>query len=72
MVVLGILLTLLMPESGFRPAPRAGVGAVRAMASTGARRSRLLRARPLPALRHHGREPELEDAAAQARAAEAL
>src|SRR5918996_1004120 len=46
-VLLGALLALLMPETGFRPARHDGVGAFRAMARTGARGGRLLRGRPL-------------------------
>ena len=46
-VLLGALLALLMPETGFRPARHDGVGAFRAMARTGAQGGRLLRGRPL-------------------------
>jgi MFS transporter, DHA3 family, tetracycline resistance protein len=46
-LALGIVLALLMPEAGFRPAPHEGVGALRAMARTGAQGGRLLRGRPL-------------------------
>jgi DHA3 family tetracycline resistance protein-like MFS transporter len=44
---LGVVLALLMPEMGFRPARREGIGAVRAMARTGAQGGRLLRGRPM-------------------------
>ena len=46
-VLLGALLALLMPETGFRPARHDGVVAFRAMARTGAQGGRLLRGRPL-------------------------
>jgi len=47
MVVLGLLLALLMPETGFRPATPEGMGAVRSMAHTGAQGGRLIRRRPM-------------------------
>jgi DHA3 family tetracycline resistance protein-like MFS transporter len=47
MILLGIVLTLVMPETGFRPARHDGVGAFRSMARTGAQGGRLLRGRPL-------------------------
>ena len=47
MIGLGVLLVLLMPETGFRPAPREGLGAIRAMTRTGARGGRLIRGRPI-------------------------
>jgi DHA3 family tetracycline resistance protein-like MFS transporter len=46
-VSLGVLLVLLMPETGFHPAPREGLGAVRSMARTGATGGRLIRSRPI-------------------------
>ncbi len=47
MLGLGFLLALLMPETGFRPVRYEGVGAVRAMARTGAQGGRLLRGQPI-------------------------
>ena len=47
MLGLGFLLALLMPETGFRPVRYEGVGAVRAMALTGAQGGRLLRGQPI-------------------------
>jgi DHA3 family tetracycline resistance protein-like MFS transporter len=44
---LGVVLALFMPEAGFRPARHEGVGAIRAMARTGAQGGRLLRGRPM-------------------------
>jgi MFS transporter, DHA3 family, tetracycline resistance protein len=46
-VVLGIVLALAMPETGFRPAERENVSALRSMARTGAKGGRLIRGRPL-------------------------
>jgi DHA3 family tetracycline resistance protein-like MFS transporter len=46
-LALGAVLALLMPETGFRPARHEGIGAVRAMARTGAQGGRLLRGRPM-------------------------
>jgi len=47
MVGLGAVLVLAMPESGFRPATREGVSAVRSMTSTARHGGRLMRARPV-------------------------
>ncbi len=47
LVGLGVILALVMPETGFRPAKRGQVGAVRSMAQTGAEGGRLIRARPM-------------------------
>jgi MFS family permease len=47
MVLLGIVLALVMPETGFRPLTHDGAGALRSMALTGAQGGRLIRARPL-------------------------
>src|SRR5262245_49206158 len=47
MLLLGLLLALLMPETGFRPATPEGMGAIRSMAHTGARGGRLIRRRPM-------------------------
>jgi len=47
MIGLGFLLILAMPETGFRPAPREGLGAIRTMTRTGARGGRLIRGRPI-------------------------
>jgi DHA3 family tetracycline resistance protein-like MFS transporter len=47
LVGLGVLLLALMPETGFRPATRDDVGAIRGMARTGIAGGRLVRARPL-------------------------
>lgn len=47
MIVLGIFLALAMPETGFRPASRKDVTAVRSMASTAREGGRLMRARPV-------------------------
>jgi DHA3 family tetracycline resistance protein-like MFS transporter len=46
-VALGLLLTLVMPETGFRPAPRGELGRARALVRTGRDGSRLVRARPI-------------------------
>ena len=46
-VVLGLALALVMPERGFAPAEREGLGAVRSMGRTAAAGARLIRARPL-------------------------
>ena len=47
LVGLGLLLALVMPETGFRPATREEMGAVRSMVHTGAKGGRLIRARPM-------------------------
>ena len=47
LVALGLLLALVMPEIGFRPATREEMGAVRSMVHTGAKGGRLIRARPM-------------------------
>jgi len=47
MISLGVLLVLLMPETGFHPASREGIGAVRSMARTGATGGKLIRSRPI-------------------------
>ena len=47
LVVLGVVLAALMPETGFRPAPRDGLGAVRSAARTARDGGRLIRARPV-------------------------
>lgn len=47
LVGLGVSLALVMPETGFRPAKREQVGAVRSMAQTGVQGGRLIRARPM-------------------------
>ena len=47
MIGLGVLLVLLMPETGFRPASRDGLSTISTMARTGAQGGRLLRARPI-------------------------
>jgi DHA3 family tetracycline resistance protein-like MFS transporter len=47
LVGLGVLLALVMPETGFRPATREQVGAMRSMAQTGVQGGRLIRARPM-------------------------
>ena len=47
LVGLGLLLALVMPEIGFRPATREEMGAVRSMVHTGAKGGRLIRARPM-------------------------
>jgi len=47
LVLLGAALVVLMPETGFRPATRDEVGALRTMARTGTAGGRLMRARPL-------------------------
>ena len=47
LVVLAGVLALLMPETGFRPASRDELGALRGMVRTGAEGTRLIRARPL-------------------------
>jgi MFS transporter, DHA3 family, tetracycline resistance protein len=46
LVALGLLLALVMPEHGFRPAPRGGLGAARTMAHTARDGGRLVRSRP--------------------------
>jgi DHA3 family tetracycline resistance protein-like MFS transporter len=47
LVLLGVVLALVMPETGFHPATRGDVGAVRGMARTGVAGGRLIRARPM-------------------------
>jgi MFS transporter, DHA3 family, tetracycline resistance protein len=47
LIALGVVLALLMPETGFRPASRAELGALRTMVRTGHEGYRLIRARPL-------------------------
>jgi DHA3 family tetracycline resistance protein-like MFS transporter len=47
LVALGLALAVAMPERGFAPAEREGLGAFRSMARTGAAGARLIRARPL-------------------------
>jgi MFS transporter, DHA3 family, tetracycline resistance protein len=47
LVVLGLLLAALMPETGFRPAPRQEVRALRSMVETTRAGGRLVRARPV-------------------------
>ena len=47
LVVLAAVLVVLMPETGFRPASRDELGALRGMVRTGAEGTRLIRARPL-------------------------
>lgn len=47
LVALGVALALVMPERGFAPVERDGLGAVRSMTRTGAAGARLIRARPL-------------------------
>ena len=47
LVALGVLLALVMPETGFRPAPRDELGAARSAVRTAGRGARLIRARPL-------------------------
>ncbi len=47
MIGLAALLALLMPETGFRPAERDGLGAIRTMTRTGAQGGRLIRGRPI-------------------------
>jgi MFS family permease len=47
LVALGVVLAVLMPETGFRPASRDDLGAVRTMVRTGGEGYRLIRARPL-------------------------
>ena len=46
-VALGLLLALLMPETGFRPAPRGELGRARALVRTGRDGGRLVRTRPI-------------------------
>jgi DHA3 family tetracycline resistance protein-like MFS transporter len=46
-VVLGLVLALVMPETGFRPAPRGEAGRTRALLRTGRDGGRLVRARPI-------------------------
>ena len=46
-LALGLVLALVMPETGFRPAPREELGRVRALARTAADGGRLVRARPV-------------------------
>ena len=47
LVALGLALAVLMPETGFRPASREELGALRTMTRTGRDGYRLIRARPL-------------------------
>src|SRR5688572_20346977 len=47
LVALGVALAFAMPERGFAPADREGLGAFRTMARTGGDGARLIRARPL-------------------------
>jgi DHA3 family tetracycline resistance protein-like MFS transporter len=47
LLVLGLVLALVMPETGFRPASREDVGAVRGLARTARDGGRLIRARPI-------------------------
>ncbi|MGH3094078.1 MAG: MFS transporter, partial [Gaiellaceae bacterium] len=47
LVALAVVLALLMPESGFRPAPRGELGPARSMARTARHGGRLVRARPV-------------------------
>lgn len=47
LVALGVTLAFTMPERGFAPAERDGLGAFRSMARTGGAGARLIRARPL-------------------------
>ncbi len=47
LVALAVVLALLMPESGFRPAPRGELGTARSMARTARHGGRLVRARPV-------------------------
>lgn len=47
LVALGALLALLMPEAGFRPAPRHELGAARSVARTARDGGRLVRGRPV-------------------------
>jgi MFS transporter, DHA3 family, tetracycline resistance protein len=47
LVALGVSLAFVMPERGFAPAEREGLGAFRSMARTGAAGAKLIRARPL-------------------------
>jgi MFS transporter, DHA3 family, tetracycline resistance protein len=47
LMLLGVILLAFMPETGFLPASRDDVGAVRAMARTGVVGGRLIRARPM-------------------------
>jgi MFS transporter, DHA3 family, tetracycline resistance protein len=47
LVALGLALAVTMPERGFAPAERDGLGAFRSMARTGGDGARLIRARPL-------------------------
>ena len=46
-VALGLVLALVMPEAGFRPAPREDVGRARAVGRTARDGARLIRARPV-------------------------
>ncbi len=47
LVVLGVVLAVVMPETGFRPAHRHELGALRSMGRTANEGGRLIRARPL-------------------------
>jgi MFS transporter, DHA3 family, tetracycline resistance protein len=47
LLLLGVLLAALMPETHFRPAPREGLGAARSAALTAREGGRLIRARPV-------------------------
>jgi DHA3 family tetracycline resistance protein-like MFS transporter len=47
LLALGLLLALVMPETGFRPATREGLGAARGLARTARDGGRLVRARPV-------------------------
>jgi MFS transporter, DHA3 family, tetracycline resistance protein len=47
LAVLGVLLAIVMPEKGFRPAPRRELGALRSMTRTAHDGGRLIRARPV-------------------------
>jgi DHA3 family tetracycline resistance protein-like MFS transporter len=47
LVALGVALAVVMPERGFAPAERDGLGAFRSMARTGGAGAKLIRARPL-------------------------
>ena len=47
LIALGFVLALVMPETGFRPAPRGELGTARSMARTARHGGRLIRARPV-------------------------
>jgi MFS transporter, DHA3 family, tetracycline resistance protein len=47
LIALGLLLALVMPEAGFRPAPRGELGRARALARTARGGGRLVRTRPV-------------------------